>query len=68
MKQGRATNDGSGGQKREPMAHAISPGGADQLGKVVVKNPTPLYAGRGYNAPAPVGKTVHPSGTQGKHK
>lgn len=68
MKQGRATNDGTGGQKREPVSHAVSPAGANQLGKIVFQNPDPLYEGRGYSAPVPVSKTVHPTGTQGKHK
>src|SRR5882762_10105833 len=67
-KQGRADSNSASGQKREPIPHAISPAGAAQLGTHVIKNPTPLGAGRGFSAPAPSGETNHPSGSQGKHK
>jgi hypothetical protein len=53
--------------KVEPTAHAIDPGGAAQLGIAVVSNPTPLGAGRGYMAPAPVSCTTSNCGSQGKH-
>lgn len=66
MKQGTGNNSMSG-QKREPIAHAIDPGGAAQLGTMVVQNPTPLNAGRGYMAPAPVSETTSNCGSQGKH-
>jgi len=67
MKQGSGSHVNSGA-KREPISRAVDPGGAEQLGNMVIKNPVPLYAGRGYTAPAPVGKTVHATGSQGKHK
>ena len=66
MKQGSGHSSDSG-QKREPIPHAIAPGGAAQLGTAVVKNPTPLGAGRGFAAPQPVATTVHECGSQGKH-
>jgi len=67
MKQGQANPNGPSGQKREPIAHAIDPGGAAQLGIMVVQNPTPLNAGRGYMAPEPVSCTTSNCGSQGKH-
>ncbi len=67
MKQGSGHSTDSA-QKREPIPHAINPGGAAQLGVAVVKNPTPLEAGRGFSAPAPVATTIHQSGSQGTHK
>ena len=67
MKQGSG-NSTSGGQMRQPVSHAISPGGAAQLGTMVIKNPTPLDAGRGFSAPAPVSCTTSNCGSQGKHK
>lgn len=67
MKQGSGKGI-SAGQKRESVVHAISPRGATQLGAMEFKNPSPLNAGRGFTAPAPVGKTIHPSGSQGRRK
>lgn len=67
MKQGSAPTVASG-QKREPIVHAINPGGADQLGSMEAQNPTPLNAGRGFLAPAPVATTTHHCGSQGEHK
>jgi len=67
MKQGTGHSSDSA-QKREPIPHAINPGGAAQLGIAVIKNPTPLDAGRGYSAPQPVATTNHPCGSQGKHR
>lgn len=67
MKQGPATSR-VGDQKREPIVHAINPGGVSQLGGAVAKNPEPLSAGRGFTAPAPTACTAHPSGSQGTHK
>ncbi len=66
MKQGSGHSTDSG-RKSEPVPHAINPGGAAQLGVAVVKNPTPLEAGRGFTAPQPVATTIHPGGSQGKH-
>lgn len=62
MKQGSGTTTQSA-HKREPISRAVNPGGADQLGQVVGKNPTPLYAGRGYEAPV-AKTTIHPKGSQ----
>ncbi len=67
MKQGPGHSSDSG-QKREPIPHAINPGGAAQLGVAVISNPTPLEAGRGFTAPQPVATTIHHGGSQGNHK
>ena len=58
------------GTKREPIPHAVDPGGADQLGQKVgtVRAVEPLYEGRGFKAPEPAGRTIHHSGSQGHHK
>jgi hypothetical protein len=66
MKQGTGQSSDSG-RKQEPVSHAINPGGAAQLGVAVIKNPTPLDAGRGFTAPKPVAETIHHCGSQGKH-
>ncbi len=65
MKQGRGVSVTS--MKVEPIPHAISPGGADQLGQQVFQNPTPLADGRGFSAPRPIGVTSHKGGSQGEH-
>lgn len=67
MKQGSG-NSSAGERKIEPRSQAVNPGGAAQLGTAVISNPTPLYAGRGYTAPAPAATTSHKAGSQGKHK
>lgn len=54
--------------KMEPVSRAVNPGGADQLGNMVAQNPTPLFGGRSFSAPAPVACTVHPCGSQGETK
>lgn len=56
------------GRKREPIVQVISPGGAAQLGVMVVTNPTPLKDGRAFMSPEPETETIHDGGTQGKHK
>jgi hypothetical protein len=66
MKQGSGSSR-TGDQKREPISHAKDPGGAAQIGVIVVKNPTPLDAGRGYRSPSPAADDRHPCGSQGKH-
>jgi len=67
MKQGRATEfDGS--RKREPIVQIINPGGAAQMGVMVVTNPTPLKDGRAFMSPEPEAECIHQGGTQGKHK
>lgn len=67
--QGRADRNTNAGHKVEPKSHAINPGGVDQLGeKVAVKSAfESLHQGRGYSAPR-AGHTVHPSGSQGRHR
>lgn len=70
MKQGKATTSGMGSTKREPISHAVSPGGVSQLGEMVGTRRAveQIYVGYGYKAPMGSGTTVHRSGTQGKHK
>lgn len=67
MKQGSG-NSSRGDTKREPISHAINPGGVSELGNAVAKNPSPMSAGRGFTAPAPVATTTHECGSQGKHR
>ncbi len=66
MKQGTGVQVTS--MKVEPISHAINPGGAAQLGTMVLVNPTPLADGRGFSAPAPTACTIHPHGSQGETK
>src|SRR5262245_57880547 len=67
MKQGPSKDISA--PKREPIPKSVNPGGVDQLGsKVAVRSAyEPVYEGRGYKAPM-AGKSVHPSGSQGKHR
>lgn len=67
MKQGRG-HSVSGEQKREPIAKAVNPGGAAQIGTMTgtARSVERLYEGRGYEAPK-CGSSVHRSGSQGKH-
>lgn len=74
--QGRADTTRSTSHKQEPSARAVNPGGADQLGQAMAKPRavTSLFDGRGFEAPRPPGdvagvgggRTIHPSGSQGK--
>ena len=67
MKQGTSTSTNSG-QKREPIAHAVSPAAVSEIGIQQVRSTSlPLYVGRGLEAPMQ-GTTVHHCGSQGKHK
>ena len=76
MKQGSASNSGTGSRKVEPKAHAINPGGTNMLGNMQGSHVTSstdskyrgekLYAGRGYEAPA-VKSQSHNRGSQGRH-
>ena len=68
MKQGRADHSNMAGTKREPISHAVDPGGVSELGCIVAKNPQPLYAGRGFEAPAPKAETIHNRGSQGRYE
>jgi len=65
MKQGDAKTVAD--YKTEPKARRVNPGSVDLLGQAVAFKPDPLIEGRGYNAPAPKGKQVHKSGSQGRH-
>ncbi len=68
MRQGRADRSGAASHKREPIARAINPGGADALGQSFAGEVTPLRAGRGYMPPEPRSHTIHKAGSQGKHR
>ena len=68
MKQGQASTSGAGSQKREPIAHAVSPAAVSEIGTQVVRHTSlPLYEGRGLEAPMQ-GTTIHHCGSQGRHK
>lgn len=62
------THHSSGGQKREPIAHAINPKAVEQIGVSQYQSKENLHAGRGFTAPQPVATTQHHCGSQGKHK
>lgn len=63
--QGRSTD---AAQKREPIAHAVSPAAVSELGIHQARTTSlPLYEGRGLEAPMQ-GVTNHPCGSQGKHR
>lgn len=75
MKQGRADSMRPEGRKMEPSPNAVNPGGADNLGQAKGNHAdrgtfapriTPLYAGRGYEAPM-IRNTSNPKGSQGKY-
>lgn len=76
MKQGRASRDVTESRKREPIPHKIHESAVAQLGRSVQFEKEPLQAGQGYRGssvtPARAGpgggRTIHPHGTQGKHK
>lgn len=79
MKQGSASRSGPGAQKREPISHAMSPGGVGQIGlaqggmrhdeNITGQNSAvSMNAGRGASNPQPAACTVHKAGSQGKHR
>lgn len=77
MKQGRASSSGPGSRKREPIAHAINPGGVAQFGLAQGNHTmegTTNYRGdrvrlgAGYTPPKDEGRQVHRGGSQGKHR
>jgi hypothetical protein len=75
MKQGRASSNVREG-KREPISKAVHETAAAELGRAVQYEKKDLYGGKGFKAsgPSPAaarpggGRTIHRSGTQGKHK
>jgi hypothetical protein len=66
MHQGSGNNS-DGGRKREPIAHAMDPGGVSEIGNHVAKNPQSIHAGRGFMAPEPMAEDHHHCGSQGKY-
>lgn len=75
MKQGRASVSGPADRKMEPNSRVVNPGGAGNLGLVMGNHTedgtftpriTPLYAGRGYEAPK-IRTTTNKSGSQGSY-
>lgn len=73
MKQG-TRHSSMMGRKMEPNSRAVNPGGAGNIGLAqgdhadgcdFTPRITPLYAGRGFEAPA-IATTTHKSGSQGK--
>ena len=68
MKDGKATQSGMGSTKREPIAHKVNIATVSEIGNAQVRGTsTPLYEGRGLEAPMN-GSTTHASGSQGKYK
>lgn len=75
MKQGRAGSNGPGGQKREPIPHAVSPravaniglksGNMTDCGPIPRVHSAPLYTGRGIEAPLK-SHVTYPKGSQGR--
>lgn len=76
MKQGRADKDGRSGGKREPIPKAVHETAVSELGRAVQYPKEDLYAGKGYKGASPRpaaagpggGRTIHRSGSQGKHR
>lgn len=68
MKQGSGNSRKGDTKQPAPIVRAINPGGVSEIGNAVARNPSPMSAGRGFNAPAPVSKATSNSGSQGKHK
>lgn len=75
MRQGKASRDVHEG-KREPNPKAVHESAAAQLGRAVQFEKSPLYGGQGLKSSSPRpaaagpggGRTIHPHGTQGRHK
>jgi hypothetical protein len=76
MKQGRASRDVDESRKREPIPKAVHETAVAELGRAVQYTKSPFYGGQGYKPPGPSpsvagpggGRTIHPHGTQGRHK
>lgn len=55
--------------KREPKSREVNPAAVSELGIHQVRTRSEaMFPGKGFYAPAPVAKTVHPSGSQGKRR
>lgn len=77
MTQGRANISGPADRKVEPNSRAVNPGGADGIGRPhsnhatdggdFTPRPTPLYAGKGYEAPAIRQVPTRKGGSQGTY-
>jgi len=75
MKQGRADKSGRESWKREPNPKAVHETAVAELGRAVQYKKEDFYGGRGYkgSSPRPAsagpggGRTIHRSGTQGRH-
>jgi len=67
MKQGASSYNVSD-WKTEPKSKVVHPTAAGQIGSALAYKGDELINGRGFHAPAPAGKQVHKSGSQGRHK
>lgn len=76
MRQGRATRDVTESRKVEPIPKGVHETAVAELGRAVQYTKSPFYGGHGlkHSSPSPArpgpggGRTIHPHGTQGKHK
>jgi hypothetical protein len=76
MRQGRASRDVKESWKREPISKGVSETAVAELGRAVQYKKDDLYEGKGYKSPGPEraaagpggGRTIHRSGSQGKHR
>jgi hypothetical protein len=74
MKQGKSRDTDF--RKREPISKAVHETAVSELGRSLQYPKTPLYGGKGLTPPGPSpsragpggGRTIHRSGTQGKHR
>jgi len=76
MKQGKADKEGKESWKVEPKNKAVSEEGIAEYGLAQGFHPRMLFAGPSFKQPSVGrnslgpggGRTIHPSGSQGKHK
>lgn len=77
MKQGRADKSGAAGRKVEPVSKGDSPGAVDNFGQALAyRGGGQLATEAAFQGPRPPkqgigpggGRTVHHSGSQGKHR
>jgi hypothetical protein len=74
MKQGKSSDTDY--RKREPIPKAVHETAVAELGRATQHTRSPFYGGKGleHSNPSPPragpggGRTIHPHGTQGKHK